>query len=90
MISAGKELWYLDGVSQPVSDSAVRLSNVALLTRLSFDNLCHHDRCMGLCLELFHRKTDLSPLEDEHNARKELWCDECSLPCRHPVNDLAT
>lgn len=42
---------------------------------------------MVFCLDLFHRKTDIPTLEDEHHAREELRSYECSLPCRDPVYD---
>ena len=42
---------------------------------------------MVFCLELFHWKTNIPTLEDEHHAWKELRRYERSLPCRDPVYD---
>jgi hypothetical protein len=57
---------------------------------LSVDKLRRHHRYLGFCLDLFHWKTDISTLEDEHYAREELWRNERSFPCRDPVYDSST
>jgi hypothetical protein len=57
---------------------------------LSVDILRRHHRYMVFCLDLFHWKTDIPALEDEHYAREELWRHERPFPCGHPVYDSPT